>query len=516
MARRFRRHPETTLAKAFGQIRADYNAAKITRFRKRLTGVASRGSGADYHYRSEADHLRMMELARSFDRNDMVVGQGITRLIRNVLQGGIRLNPETGNEDLDKDLARRWRLWSAAPMQCHKAGKFSVHTMAKLTLRHMIVDGDICNLPLIEGSLDQAEAHRLRTPTNTKRNVVHGVLLDNHRKPLEYWFTADDLDPNTPLARVSDVKTYPAHDEDGNPQVFHAYLPKRFSQTRGVTALAPIVDPVGMHDDIQFAKLVQQQIASCFAIFHQIAEDAEGAADEPQRGERETETLSDGSTRTIEGIAPGMEIYGEPGETLTGFSPNVPNPEFFSHATLILTFIAINLDLPLAVLLLDPSKTNFSGWRGAIDQARMGFRDLQTVMIDHFYQPVYLWKVRQWLAEDAGLRQAAGGGDVDIFGHKWRPPSWSYIEPNKDAQGDTTITRSGLDSRRGVLARRGLDIEDVDRETIDDNKRRIVMAIEASDEINGKHPGAQVDWRELLPDFAGKMGKTVAKPPTEK
>ena len=97
-----------SLADAFTDLRSDYNAAMNTRFRKRLTGVASAGSGADYHYRSQADHLRMMELSRSFDRNDMVVGQGITRLVDNVLQQGIKLDPETGSEDLDRYLLERW------------------------------------------------------------------------------------------------------------------------------------------------------------------------------------------------------------------------------------------------------------------------------------------------------------------------------------------------------------------------------------------------------------------------
>ena len=41
-----------------------------------------------------------------------------------------------------------------------------------------------------------------------------------------------------------------------------------------------------------------------------------------------------------------MELFGFPGESLKGFSPNVPNPEFFQHAKLILTILASNLDLP--------------------------------------------------------------------------------------------------------------------------------------------------------------------------
>ena len=69
MTRRLQQ-PEITTAEAFENMRSDYNAARQTRFRRRLTGVASGGSGSDYHYRNESDYLRMLELARAGDRND--------------------------------------------------------------------------------------------------------------------------------------------------------------------------------------------------------------------------------------------------------------------------------------------------------------------------------------------------------------------------------------------------------------------------------------------------------------
>lgn len=499
--RGYQRQPEITLADAFAALRSDYNAAKTSRFRKRLTGTSAMGSGGDYHYRSEADYLRMMELARSFDRNDMIVGQGVTRLVDNALQAGIAVEPQTGDEETDVILGRRWQDWSEDAERCHKPGELTFHEQARLALRQTIVDGDVCFLPLEDGSLEPVEGHRLRTPRNTRRNVVHGVLLDDDRRRLAYWFTKSDVDPNRAVYKVSEIKEYPARDADGHRLVFHIYNPKRLSQTRGVTAFAPIVDAIGMHDDIQFAKLIQQQIVSCFSVFHERPLDYEGD-DQIVKGESETETLSDGSTRTIEGIAPGMEIFGTPGEKLQGFSPNVPNPEFFQHAGLILTIIAINLNLPLQVLLLDAKQTNFSGWRGAIDQARTGFRQIQGWMINRFYRPVYLWKVRQWLTgQDAAasqLRRAAGAEGINILGHKFSPPIWPYIEPNKDAQADTAIIRGGLNSRRAVLAQRGIHLPDVDRERIADNKNLILMAVDAADEINAQHPDAGVDWRELV------------------
>jgi len=493
---------QDTVAEAFRTLkevfRADYNASKTSRFRGRLTGTASMGSGADYHYRSQAQFLHMIELARHFDRNNMVVGQGVNRLVSNVLQQGINPDPQTGDEEANVYVAEKWKGWAEDPEQCDKAGERNLHEQASLGLRDAIVVGDICFLTLEEGSLEAVENHLLHTPTGTKRNVIHGVLLDQYRRRLQYWFAKDNLAPGQVTRRVGDMRQYDTRDAQGHKQVLHIYNPKRFSQTRGVTAFAPIVDAVGIHDDIQFAKLVQAQAASCFAILHQIPEGGLPIDSGADGAPRSTQTRSDGTTETLEGMSPGQIYRGNPGEQLSGFSPNIPNPEFFPHAMMILTFIAINLDLPLAVLLLDPTKTNFSGWRGAMDQARTRFRDIQNWMISQFYRPVYRWKIRQWLIEDRKLRKLASQSGVRIMRHGWQPPAWAYIEPSKDAQADATIIKNRLNCRRNVLGRRGLDIDQVDLHAVGDNVRLFRLAIEAAAQLNAEFPDAAVDWRELI------------------
>lgn len=491
----------SSLASTFGELRSDYNAAQSSRFRKQLTGISTLGSGADFHFRRETDFLRVLELARYYDRNDMVVGQAIERLVSNVVQDGITVIPQTGSDDANKYLAEKWWNWGCDADACDAAGEMTFTQITKIALRSVIVDGDVFFLPLSSGRLQAVEAHRCRTPMNTRLNVVNGVLLDSLRRRLEYWFTRDDIDPNRQITLVSEIRKYAARDRDGERQVLHVYHPKRFSQTRGVTAFARIVDPVGMHDDIQFAKMVQQQIVSCFAIFRNRDINFDGPADRAATGEATSEIMPDGTVRRIEGLAPGMEIVGAPGESLQGFSPGVPNESFFQHTKLILTFIAINLNLPLAVLMLDPSETNFSGWRGAIDQARQGWRELQyDVLIDRLVRRVYLWKVRQWLDPDHAefdAQLAAYAGTANLLRHECRPPSWPYIEPNKDAAGDATIITERLDSRRGVLARRGVDADDVDEQIVADNSAFIVRCLTAAETINDQFKEAGITWRDV-------------------
>lgn len=493
--RRRRRIDNPTLAESFAGLRSDYRAAKDTRFQSRLSGVASMGSGADYHYRNERQFLHMMERARHYRRNDAIVGQGIRRLVANVIQDGFNLDVTTGDDGLNAELKSRWMDWAGDADQCHSEGELTFNQIERMTLESVLVDGDLLHLPLRAGSLQPVEAHRLRTPRNTTRNVVHGVLLDNNAKRREYWVSRQDLNPNQSLAKVADVRRIAARDSDGRRQVLHIYDPYRFSQRRGVTCIAPISETIGIHDDIQFATLVKAQMAALVTILRERGPDWEPGSD-IQTGPRETETTN-GYTRTLEGVGAGMEIAGDVGETFKAFAPNIPNAEYFQHSHLILTFIAINLDLPVAVLLLDPSETNFSGWRGAIDQARIRFRQIQRWLIDAFYSPVYRWKVRQWMARDPALASAMGQSGVNPLSHRWNPPTWRYIEPLKDASADLLQQRNALTSPRRLQAARGADWDDVYREIIEDNSKAIRAAVLEANDINAELD-AGVHWRELI------------------
>ena len=497
------RNTEPSFQAVWEGMRADYDAAKTSRFRRTPTGYAPMGSGADYHYRSDAEHLRLLEWARHYDRNDPIVGQAITRLIDNIYQSGFVLDPQTGDAEADAYIKTKFRAWADDPDACDAAGEQTFHDIAKLRRRSMIVDGDVFHALLSDGTVQSIEAHRCRTPSNTKRNVVYGVHLDKMRKRLAYWFTKDDIQPHQRLQRVSDTVPYPARDADGYRYVLHGYDPKRSSQTRGVCAYAQAFDYVGIHADTQFAVLVKAQVASCITVLEQLSTEAikpKGIAE----GAESTQTLSDGTSRTITELAPGVRITGTPGSTLSMFSPNVPNPEHFEHTMLILSIIAINLGLPVHVLLLDASRTNFSGWRGAIDQARMSWREMQRADAQHFYSPVFRWKVRQWIYSDPQMRYYADMlGETLLYKHTWHPPYWPYIQPTQDAQADQRIAREGLNSRRRLLSRRSLDITEVDDERIEDDLQLIKRAIIAADAINKQHPGAAVHWRDFISTMAG-------------
>jgi len=501
----------TNLAERFADMRADYTAAKYSRFRRRRTGLAPMGSGADYHYRSEADYLRIMEYARDMDRNDCVVGQTIDRAVANEIQDGFTLIPLTGDPAIDRDLAARWYDWANDPEQCDWDGQMSWWAMEQAVSRAVKVDGDILGLMSTAGSLQLVEGHRLRTPTYSKKNnIVHGVeylvarTADGKplstRRPHRYWLTSDDVGTGQATLKLADFRAVDAQGEDGGRQVFPVKNAKRVSQSRGISALTPIFDVAGMFDDIQFATLVQRQIVSAFVIFKEYSEKYQELVSQALASGQPlpVEEAPDGTTRAIEGLGPGRILEGRPGQKFHLDSPNVPNPEFFPHMKLVLTLIGVNLGLPLVMVLMDASETNFSGWKGALDQAQRGFKNNQRRLAECWHRPIYRWLLRRWLSEDAALRRASEREDIAIYDHRWNPPAWPYsIQPVQDATADLIRTRNGLTSERRRCAERGMEWGDVSTEIVEDNGELIKKAILMAEAINKEYPGHNITWQQV-------------------
>lgn len=511
MSRR-RDNPVGNLIQSFAEIRNDYSATRPSKFRRNRTGLPAMGSGADYHLRNGATWLQALEYARDLDRNDTVIGSMIDRAVDSTISDGIDPEPDTGNDELDQLLTERWAEWSADPGQCDVTGESTFDQLEQLAFRQMLVDGDVVALLTAAGAIQIVEAHRIRTPSNTKQNVVNGVLLNEMRERLEYWITKEEVNPNAPLKNVRDVTQVPVRDAEGFRNVCHIYNPKRSSQTRGVSALWPILDVAGMFEDINFAAMIKQQISACFAIIHEQApgiDNVPGA--DTQIGDRTTETMNGGGTRTLESIVPGMRIMGRPGEKLQGFSPNVPGAEFFPHIDLLLTELSINFGLPKCVSTLDASETNFSGYRGAVEQARMGYRRNQRSMRDRFHRPVYLWKVRDWILNDPKIARLAQRKGVNPYAHSWRFPAWPYIDPFKDANANDLRLRGGQASLSGIAAEGGHKWPQIAGEMIFDTSTVIRNALTIAREINREFPENPdpIRWRDLvnIPTGAGNQVK---------
>jgi capsid protein len=509
----------SAFAQAYQDYRSDWAIGGTGPYLPSPRGVQLMGGGADYHYRDETKFFRAIERAREYDRNNMIVGQAINRLTANLVQDGFTVDPSTGDTGIDTELKDDWYNWCADPSRCDSEGERTFYDFELLTQRTIPVDGDTFCITGPDGRLQFIEAHRCRRPTRSKsKNCIHGVNLNARTaRRISYFFAKEDVDPFSTLL-LKDIEEVPARDAAGEKQVLHLYDANRFSQRRGVTVFAPVALPIHYHDDIQFANLVAAQVQSCYAILEQQLQGVGTGLPTPHTappaatGATTTEIVDDGTTRTRQGMAPGMRVRAQEGWGLTGFAPTIPGPMYREHTLLILTIIAVNLDLPVQVLLLDASQTNFSGWRGAIDQARIRYRVIQRRRIDGFYSPVWRWRVRQKLAKDAQLRAAQKRSGINLFAHTWHPPTWSYIEPEKDIKANALELATKQTSARRQRARQGEDFDDVVPEMADDAGKVVEAFERKAQELNKKLNLAkdrEITRDELLRVFTAQ-GVTVS------
>lgn len=494
------------IAQAFQKIRADYDMSRASRFVRRRTGVNPSGSGADYHYRNETQYYADIEQARDMDRNDSLVGTLADRRVDNIIQQGFTLDPKTGDKKLDLDLWQRWESFANDSDQCDVAGEMTFREIERAVCRSESIDGDQIVVGTVDGSFQVLESHLIKTVAKTD-GVFLGVESDRYGKRQRYHL----VEETSVFGQMQQREPIDVRDADGVRQLFHVYSPRRVYQTRGVTQLAPIFSLSGMLEDINFAKLVQQQMVSMWAILHEYAPSPDGSRPPTTVDDgidKRTESTGSGASRTVAGYSPGMEYFAEEGETLKGFAPNIPNSEYFQQVRLIMQILGVNFGLPLCLVLMDGSETNFSGWRGAVDEARKGFVADQLNLMRRFHKPAYIWKVHRWLLEDSALRSAAK--KRDIFNHNWNLPTWSYIEPVADAIGDAEQLKNALTSPRRLHAARGKDWEEVSEEIVADNAYAIELAAKRAADFNAKNPNSpQLTWRDLIP-LPMPNGVTVA------
>ena len=478
----------------FEAIRADYDMSRQSRFVRRRTGVAAQGSGADYHYRIESKYYNDIEQARDMDRNDALVGTLADRRVDNIIQEGFTLDPKTGDKKLDLEIWNRWQAWSTDPDQCDIAGEMCWKELERHMARADCIDGDSIAVGTNDWKFQVLESHTIQT-LSTMPNTFCGVEMNEFRKRLRYHTIIEEGSHAT----KRQGEPIEVRDSTGLRQLFHLYSPKRVNQTRGVTAVAPIFAMSAMLEDINFAKLVQQQAVSCFAIIRKQASGLAGPPTVQGYGESRVESSAAG-IRYMEGISPGMEIISNEGEDIQGFSPNVPNAEYFQQVKMILQIIGVNFGLPLCLVLMDGSETNFSGWRGAVDEARKGFIADQINQVRKLNQPFYKWWLTKLMEEDRAIAKVAKKSNVDIFAHNWNLPTWSYIEPVADAQGDAEQLKNALTSPRRLHAARGKDWEEISEEITEDNSYAITRAMAEATKINKANPTQPpVTWRDLIP-----------------
>jgi len=498
-----------------------YAAGTSDRMNPIPRGIDPLGTDADYHYRTERNYFLMVERGRSAVRDHPLVEQAINRLIANMRIGDFTLDVDSGDEAVDADQKAFWHAWCDDPRLCDYEQRRTFQQIARQSFFSQCQDGDIVHIPLRDGSLETWESHHLRNPGGRRATglatdgFVHGVEVQRGRT-VAYWLTPRSLTPHQSLSR-GQSRRFPAYDLEGNKIVFWMGFTHRFKQRRGISRLSPPRVAMRGFDDLNYAHIKSALRRALIAYLMENSENfapngmpTGGSGKLPQGGDRYTQyDVGLGLQQiTVEQVGEPAQVLKAPeGYSLKGWNATMPTEGFFKHAALMLTMLAVNLDLPLSFLLLDGSLVNFHGGRMTFDQVKMRLEQLIADLIQGLYVPTYQWKTRQRVTPgspffDPALYAATQRG-INPFNFRFRPKGWPYVKPLEDAAAEDLAERRNLKSMRSILAARGIDLDDFVPEVIRDRGKFIRAAVVEAVKIVGEFPEvftmADVNmlWREI-------------------
>ena len=171
-------------------------------------------------------------------------------------------------------------------------------------------------------------------------------------------------------------------------------------------------------------------------------------------------------------LEPGTFPELDVGQEVVFSSPKDVSGSYMAWMKQNIRFVAKAMGITYEQLTGDLEKVNYSSIRAGLLEFRRLCSQIQTqTIVFQMCRPL----VKFW------MKQAILSGALnipDFFKNTrnytrvlWRPDSWDWVDPLKDIKAGVMSVRSGFKSRAQMVAELGMDVEDVDREISEDNKR---------------------------------------------
>lgn len=360
----------------------------------------------------------------------------------------------------------RWWLW-AGSKNCDLERRLTFNGHTRLALRSRCVDGESLTLlpvkPLMGLAnpirLQAIEADRLSNPGRApdSAGLVGGVEKDGDGAPVRYHIMRGHpgnilyADPNRWA-----WDPYPAFNPaTGLPNVIHYFRVERPGQTRGVSMLAPILEPLKDLARMTKAELKRAVVSALFTVFLKGA-NGQGMGNMPPGfggpvqypgGMSVSAGAGDQSAATTGNIKLGYGAVVDLGDTAQDVvlaDPKLPNVNFDPFWLSVVRQIGLQTGIPCEVLIKHYT-ASYSAARAAIEDAFRFFLFLRAEMIEDWCDPIR----SAWFAQEVaqGTIPAPGFFADPLIRAAWLNCTWSgptkpILDPVKEVEAASQ--RSGL------------------------------------------------------------------------
>lgn len=432
-------------------------------------------TGAVVHER--VDRLKLQYQSREFVRNNGLY-RGMLARARNYIVGrGFKLVAKSNSPAWNRLVEKAWSKWWKRP---EITGQFSGPRLEGMVMDELLTCGETAIIPTDRGLLQQIEAEQIIG----KDWLKQGIDRDANGAPTQFWVSP--YNPNSGAIMHGEATAY-------KPETFfYISAPERPSSNRAVPPCQAAFAMLHRINDVCDSEAIAWQMQARVAL---ISNRASGLPVPAAVGSQSSRAAVDGDVTQnwVTELDYALIFHGSPGDTVTGMERTAPGGAFSETLTMFFRLLGLPLGLPLELILLDWTHSNYSQSRAVLEQAFTTFLWWQDLVEDLFYTRVYEW----WLL--GAVARGEIRGRTDQLEHDWIRPSFPWIDQLAEAQAQGEKVDRGFTTFTNVCKSLNSEREDV----LDDLKRETVEAIRAAQDVE-EETGVAVPWEP----FAGKKAPT--------
>lgn len=415
----------------------------------------------------ERDRKSLIAQSRDFMRNNPIYQGMIDRAVSYIVGNGFELQIKTGSANTDKKIEGMWRDWLKRP---EIRNLLSGADTGEMICREVMVTGDTLVLLTDKALIQLFESEQIAGKT-AKNN---GIEKDKYGRPIKF-----NLSPWKSY-RVDTSNATKVNAKD----VLYIANPQRPSQIRGVPAAQASFPMLHRINDTCDSEAIAMQLLARIAVSITRENAAEEAYKESREDPNKTagQTEGDLATRLTE-LDYALMFHAEPGEEIKGIERNIPGKNFSESLRMFLRILGLPLGMPLELILLDWTKSNYSQSRAVLQQAFQMFQRWQNKLQEFFYTPLFGWRLKAW--QEQGLI-----GKRNKIKFDWIKHTFPWIDQLKEAQAYSTQVERGFITHGQVCKSLNTDRAEV----IEQREKEVRDAIEIAKKIE-EDTGEKVSWK---------------------
>jgi capsid protein len=405
----------------------------------RLTGAVTGRQGTLDERLPWWDRLKMIgEFDKLVHENPLLCGLTDQYVVNVIPAEGVRPIPQTGNDDLNGELTKRFEDWA----ETAEVRGLSFWDYQRPWLKTMLGHGD--NLTVqVNGRLQGVSANRIQTPMKHGRyegdRVHQGIYTGTGPTPKGYYVGT---------RRGSWVHTEMKFRYIPAALAHYGFDPGTFDLDcyRGCSRFLSSFPYIKRVESLLRFKTFQEKMAAVFGIA--ITKDKEKTTSPVSKlgTGRPAETVGEAKTTATR---PDIELFSGMGITLNQdediktIEHKANAGDFESFVRLVCRILALGANLPLEFCLLDWSQANYYGNKMAAGSGKRQF--LETfIRVRRLVSWVYRWKVEEFIR--TGLVKLPAGYQGDYLAHETTLPPPIEVDDLKAFQLHRQKVEAGVDT----------------------------------------------------------------------